>query len=68
MLDPQRLQGLVEDRHDLGRSTRGPNGQSATNHLAERGEVGGNAVAALHPVVPSTKREDLVENQHNAEF
>lgn len=50
--------------HDVGASTKGPDGEAAANHLAHRNEVGGEALELLHATLCEAEAShDLVEDE-----
>ena len=57
----------VEHGHELGLARRGANRQPAADDLAERGHVGRDTHDSLRAVVTDAGREDLVEDEDDAD-
>ena len=58
---------LVEVRHDVGAAGDGRQREAAADRLAERADVGRNAVVGLRAAVGEAEAgHDLVEDQHQA--
>ena len=55
----------VHDAHDLGAAGHRSDGEAATDDLAERGEVGGEAVVLLRAAVAVTEGDHLVGNEQH---
>ena len=53
----------VHDAHDLGAACHRTDGESAADDLAERGEVGGEAVVLLRAAVAVAKGHHLIGDQ-----
>jgi hypothetical protein len=56
----------VKCGHDVGASSKGADRKATADQLAERGEIGGDAVGETKAAEGETERDDLVDNHERA--